>query len=102
MREQEFAWEPFGPAMVARVRASLDSSGQIRDWEYGVWSNTHATRPGPAGSMLAGQHGEHAFPIPPPPLLPPPEGGGDRQSLPLFSPPQGEGVAQLPSAMAVR
>ena len=28
MREQEHAWEPFGPAMAARVRASLDASGR--------------------------------------------------------------------------
>src|SRR5256885_5645516 len=102
MREQEFAWEPFGPAMVARVRASLDSSGQIRDWEYGVWSNTHATRPGPAGSMLAGQHVEHAFPIPPPRILPQPEGGGDRNAIPLYSLPPAKGVHHFLPTMPVR
>src|SRR5256885_3941472 len=102
MREQEFAWEPFGPAMVARVRASLDSSGQIRDWEYGVWSNPHATRPGPAGSMVAGQHVEHAFPIPPPRILPQPEGGGDRNAIPLYSLPQAKVVHHFLPTMPVR
>ena len=32
MREQEHAWEPFGPAMVTHAQASLDQSGAIVDW----------------------------------------------------------------------
>src|SRR5262249_42641318 len=84
MREQEHGWEPFGPAMVAKARGSLDASGRIVDWDYGVWSNTHATRPGPAGSLLAAQHMEKSFPVPEPRALPQPEGGGDRNSIPLY------------------
>ena len=85
MREQEFAWEPFGPAMVAKVRASLDSSGRIASWEYDLWSNTHATRPGPAGNLLAGRECARAFPSPAPRPLPQPEGGGDRNAIPLYA-----------------
>jgi nicotinate dehydrogenase subunit B len=85
MREQEFAWEPFGPAMVTKVQASLDSSGRIATWNYGVWSNTHSMRPGPAGSLLAAQHMAAAFPAPSPRPLPQPEGGGDRNAIPLYS-----------------
>jgi CO/xanthine dehydrogenase Mo-binding subunit len=85
MREQEHGWEPFGPAMVARVRASLDANGHIVDWDYGVWSNTHTMRPGPAGALLAAQHMEHPFPIPEPKPIPQPEGGGDRNSIPLYT-----------------
>jgi nicotinate dehydrogenase subunit B len=85
MREQEHGWEPFGPAMVAKVRGSLDASGHIVDWDYAVWSNTHATRPGPAGSLLAAQHMEAAFPVPEPQILPQPEGGGDRNAIPLYT-----------------
>src|SRR5258706_15826278 len=48
MREQEHAWEPFGPAMVGKARASLDANGRVVDWNYEVCSNTHSTRPGPA------------------------------------------------------
>jgi CO/xanthine dehydrogenase Mo-binding subunit len=55
-REQEHAWEPFGPAMVTKLKASLDRSGAIADWNFEVWSNTHSMRPGGAGSMLAAQH----------------------------------------------
>ncbi|HET9652306.1 MAG TPA: molybdopterin cofactor-binding domain-containing protein [Usitatibacter sp.] len=84
MREQEHAWEPFGPAMVSKVRASLDPSGRIIDWDYGVWSNTHSMRPGPAGNLLAGQHSAKAFKPAAPKPLPQPEGGGDRNAIPLY------------------
>ena len=46
MREQEHGWEPFGPAMVTKLKASLDDSGAIADWNFEVWSNTHSMRPG--------------------------------------------------------
>ena len=51
MREQEHGWEPYGPAMVTRLRASLDASGGVADWQHEVWSNTHSTRPGGAGEL---------------------------------------------------
>jgi nicotinate dehydrogenase subunit B len=41
-REQEHLWEPFGPAMVTKVRAALDERGYVSDWHYELWSNTHA------------------------------------------------------------
>jgi CO/xanthine dehydrogenase Mo-binding subunit len=56
MREQEQEWEPYGPAKITRVRGGLDGSGRIVDWQSDVWSNTHATRPGPPGVLLA--HGD--------------------------------------------
>ncbi len=102
MREQEFAWEPFGPAMVAKVRASLDSSGRIASWEYGLWSNTHATRPGPAGSLLAGRECARAFQSPKPRPIPQPEGGGDRNSIPLYVIPHARVVHHFIPAMPVR
>ncbi|WP_221938288.1 molybdopterin cofactor-binding domain-containing protein [Mycobacterium sp. KBS0706] len=92
MREQEHAWEPFGPAMVAQARATLDQAGRIADWDYGVWSNTHSMRPGPAGSLLAARHLAKPFPVPAPRPLPQPEGGGDRNAIPLYT---------LPSARVV-
>jgi CO/xanthine dehydrogenase Mo-binding subunit len=85
MREQEHGWEPFGPAMIAKARASLDAAGRIVDWDYGVWSNTHSMRPGPAGALLAAQHMERSFPIPEPKPIPQPEGGGDRNAIPLYT-----------------
>ena len=56
MREQENGWEPYGPAMVSKAKGSLDGDGRIVDWEYSVWSNTHSTRPGTAGSLIAARH----------------------------------------------
>jgi nicotinate dehydrogenase subunit B len=92
MREQEHGWEPYGPAMVTKVTASLDGDGSIVDWDYGVWSNTHSMRPGRAGSLLAAQHMAQPFPVPPPKPIPQPEGGGDRNAIPLY---------RLPSARVV-
>jgi CO/xanthine dehydrogenase Mo-binding subunit len=102
MREQEFAWEPFGPAMITKVTASLDASGRIADWDYGVWSNTHSMRPGPAGSLLAGQHVAAAFPPPPPKPIPQPEGGGDRNAIPLYSLPRAKVVHHFIPDMPLR
>src|SRR5262245_17932753 len=84
MREQEHAWEPFGPAMVTKLKASLDNSGAISDWNFEVWSNTHSMRPGGAGSMLAAQHMSQPFALPAPRPIPLPEGGGDRNAIPIY------------------
>jgi nicotinate dehydrogenase subunit B len=102
MREQEHAWEPFGPAMVAKARASLDASGRIVDWDYGVWSNTHSTRPGPAGSLLAAQHMAKAFVPPTPKPAITPEGLGDRNAIPLYTIPNARVVHHFLAQMPVR
>jgi CO/xanthine dehydrogenase Mo-binding subunit len=84
MRDQEHGWEPYGPAMVTHARASLSGDGRIVDWQYEVWSNTHSTRPGPAGQLLAARHVAAPFQPPPPRSLPQPDGGGDRNAIPLY------------------
>ena len=84
MRDQEHAWEPFGAAMVTRVRASLDNRGSIVDWHYEVWSNAHSTRPGGAGNLMPAWHLERPFTQPPPEPIPQPTGGGDRNAIPLY------------------
>ena len=88
--------------MIAKARASLDPSGHITDWDYGVWSNTHSMRPGPAGALLAAQHISAAFPPPPPKPLPQPEGGGDRNAIPLYSLPRAKVVHHFIPAMPLR
>jgi nicotinate dehydrogenase subunit B len=85
MREQEHSWEPFGPAMVTRLKASLDSNGAISDWNFEVWSNTHSMRPGGAGTLLAAQHMAQPFAVPAAKPLPLPEGGGDRNAIPIYT-----------------
>jgi nicotinate dehydrogenase subunit B len=84
MREQEHAWEPYGPAMVTKVAAALDATGTIVDWDYGVWSNTHSMRPGGAGALLAAQSLAQPFAPPEPEPIPQPAGGGDRNAIPLY------------------
>ncbi|MEA2834996.1 MAG: nicotinate dehydrogenase subunit [Methylobacteriaceae bacterium] len=85
MREQEHQWEPYGPAMIGRARASLDAGGNIVDWQYEVRSNTHSTRPPGAGQLLAARHLEQPFKPGAPKPIPQPEGGGDRNSIPLYA-----------------
>jgi CO/xanthine dehydrogenase Mo-binding subunit len=102
MREQEHAWEPFGPAMVTKLKASLDSNGKIADWHFDVWSNTHSMRPGGAGSMLAAQHMAQPFAVPAPRPLPLPEGGGDRNAIPIYTFPNARVVHHFIPAMPLR
>ncbi len=102
MREQEHAWEPFGPAMVTKLRASLGADGKIADWNFEVWSNTHSMRPGGAGSLLAAQHMAQPFEAPAPKPLPLPEGGGDRNAIPLYTFPNAKVVHHFIPEMPLR
>jgi CO/xanthine dehydrogenase Mo-binding subunit len=102
MREQEHGWEPYGPAMVTKVSAALDANGNIADWDFGVWSNTHSMRPGGAGSLLAAQHMANPFAVPAPKPIPMPEGGGDRNSIPLYRIPNAHVVYHFLPAMPLR
>jgi nicotinate dehydrogenase subunit B len=85
MREQEHAWEPYGPAMVTKVRATLDDAGTIVAWNYDLWSNTHTMRPGPAGSLLAARHLATPFAPETPQVRISPDGTGDRNAVPLYT-----------------
>jgi len=46
MRDDEFAWEPYGTAAVVRVSAALDGDGRIVDWTHEIWGHGHGNRPG--------------------------------------------------------
>jgi nicotinate dehydrogenase subunit B len=102
MRDQEHGWEPYGPAMVTKLKASLDANGAISDWNFEVWSNTHSMRPGGAGSMLAAQHMAQPFAVPDPKPLPLPEGGGDRNAIPIYTFPNAHVVHHFIPAMPLR
>ena len=86
MRDDEFAWAPFGPGMAMRVEAALASDGKIVDWSYDVWSNSHAMRPGQAGgvNLLAAWDLSTPFAKSPPPHIPQPFGDGDRNAVPSY------------------
>jgi CO/xanthine dehydrogenase Mo-binding subunit len=102
MREQEHSWEPFGPAMMTRLKASLGGDGKIADWNFEVWSNTHSMRPGGAGCLLAAQEMEQAFAVPPAKPLPLPEGGGDRNAIPIYTFPNAHVVHHFIPDMPLR
>jgi CO/xanthine dehydrogenase Mo-binding subunit len=102
MREQEHAWEPYGPAMVTKLKASLDEAGKIADWNFEVWSNTHSMRPGGAGCMLAAQHMAQPIAVPAAKPIPLPEGGGDRNAIPIYTFPNAHVVHHFIPAMPLR
>jgi nicotinate dehydrogenase subunit B len=85
MREQEHAWEPFGPGMVVKVASAVDADGVVSSWRHEVWSSSHAMRPGPPGTLLAARDKADPFPPAPPVALAQPEGGGDRNAIPLYN-----------------
>jgi nicotinate dehydrogenase subunit B len=102
MREDEHAWEPYGPPMIVDLRGSIDASGAIVGWQHEVWSNTHSTRPGAAGDLLAGTELAAPFAPTPPRPLPQPEGGGDRNAIPLYLLPNARVVHHFLPAMPLR
>jgi nicotinate dehydrogenase subunit B len=65
MREDEHAWEPYGPPMVVEVQASVDAAGRLCDWNHDTWSHTHMYRALPYGersAFVAAWHRETPMP----------------------------------------
>ncbi|MGH8669809.1 MAG: molybdopterin cofactor-binding domain-containing protein [Burkholderiales bacterium] len=85
-REDEFAWEPYGPAMALDLEATLDAGGNVTSWKHEFWSNGHTHRPGRSTkpALIAAAHlaapfeRTHAID----PALPP--GGSERNAIPLY------------------
>jgi nicotinate dehydrogenase subunit B len=86
MRDDEFAWEPYGPAMSMQAKAALDAEGRIVDWNYELWSNSHSTRPmsTSGANVLAAWYLAEPQAMGPPTSPPQPAGGGDRNAVPLY------------------
>jgi CO/xanthine dehydrogenase Mo-binding subunit len=85
-REDEFAWEPYGPAMVIALDAQLDAEGHIVSWRHDLWSNGHTHRPGRADKpvlIAAGEIGQRfeRAPATDPAL---PAGGAHRNAIPAY------------------
>ncbi len=102
MREDENTSEPYGPAMLAEVSGALDAAGNVVDWDYGVWSNTHNRRPTVGGLMLQNAALPDPLPVPPPVPIPMPEGGGDRNSNPIYALPNARVVYHFIPDMPLR
>jgi nicotinate dehydrogenase subunit B len=103
MRGDEFGWEPFGAAMVMKAKAALSADGRIVDWTYDVWTNTHSTRPDPAGNnLLASWYLADPQEPAPPAIIPQPAGGGDRNAIPLYDFPRQKVVHHFLKEMPIR
>lgn len=50
--EDEFGWEPHGPAMLADLEAALDASGRLVGWLHHTTTDVHSTRPTGCGDRL--------------------------------------------------
>ena len=105
MREDEFGWEPFGPAMVVTLEGAVDASGYITHWHEQVRGNRHLTRPGrhPNPGLLAAWHADPAI-VPPPAIDMPVAmgGGGHRNAVPYYDFPTARVVNQAVAATPLR
>jgi len=103
-REDEFKWEPYGPAMVVKLKAALDSAGNVTDWNEDVWSNSHSTRPSGLGgiNLLAAWHLAQPFKPSPPRNPPLPGGGSHRNAIPIYEFPNQRVTNRLVKRMPVR
>ena len=106
MRDDENAWEPYGPAMIMDAQASLNEEGDIVDWNYDIWSSRASGRPrsdreGGSG-LLASWHLEKPFK----PLSSPPQKapglGSSRNADPLYNLPRKRIVNHLLSGSPLR
>lgn len=62
MREDEHTWEPYGSAMLLRLKGGLDAQGNLLALKTELWSDTHIARPGGrAGHFIAGRDLEKPF-----------------------------------------
>lgn len=103
MRDDEFAWEPYAPAMSMNVRGAV-LDGRIVDWNYDLWSNTHSTRPVEEGGVNLLAASEIEKPLAPSPtrIVVNVSGAGDRNAVPLYDLPRNRIVHHLISDMPIR
>lgn len=104
-RADELRWSPFGSAMSVDVRATVDDSGRIVDWEHEVWSNGHSVRPGraPYPVFRAAMFLARPFTAPVAINMPVPTGGGaERNSIPTYGFPRHRVTSHRVLAMPLR
>lgn len=107
-REDEHAWEPYGPAMRMALAAHLDDGGDVRFWSHETWSDTHVVRARPgaagpqAGRFLAPRY--LADPVPEPPRAPnlTVHGGIHRNAAPPYAFPETRIVKHLVHDLPLR
>ncbi|MBO9561651.1 MAG: xanthine dehydrogenase family protein molybdopterin-binding subunit [Niastella sp.] len=84
MRDDEHSWEPYGSAMLLRLKGGLDAQGNLLALSTELWSDTHSSRPGGrAGHFIAGRDLEKPFTF----SVGRFSGGSYRNSQPLYDTP---------------
>jgi CO/xanthine dehydrogenase Mo-binding subunit len=105
MREDEFGWEPFGPAMYVRMKGAVDAAGRIVRWQQDHYTNRHVCRPGrhPNPGLLAAWHFDQGHEPPPTIDLPLSSGGASqRNAVPGYRFPNHRVVNHTLQTMPVR
>jgi CO/xanthine dehydrogenase Mo-binding subunit len=105
MRDDEFAWEPYGSAMVMKMQAQLDESKNIVAWQHETWSHPHSTRPmshAEGSFVLGGWHLANPAPPVAPNNIPQPSGAADRNAVPLYDFPRQNILLHYLTDMPVR
>lgn len=81
-RYDEHSWDPYGPAIITELEASLDENNKIKSWKSEVWTDSHSTRPNKdAGTVLAARYLETPFEMKSRGYL----GGGHRNADPYYN-----------------
>jgi CO/xanthine dehydrogenase Mo-binding subunit len=91
MRSDEMMWEPYGPAMVMKLHASLGQDNEVIDWNQDVWSYPHLGRSRGGGSdsdLIASWHLKEPFEISERVPIHAPHLGAHRNADPLYTFPQ--------------
>jgi CO/xanthine dehydrogenase Mo-binding subunit/aerobic-type carbon monoxide dehydrogenase small subunit (CoxS/CutS family) len=86
-RADEHTWEPYGPATVVKMQASLSEAGDVIDWNHDVWGYGHLGRSRAGGSssgLLAAWHLAEPFKRPLPRMVSGPHVGIYRNADPLY------------------
>jgi CO/xanthine dehydrogenase Mo-binding subunit len=105
MREDEFAWEPFGPAMLVTLEGAVNEGGFVSDWQEEIWGNRHISRPGrhAASGLLGAWYLEQGFEQPPAADMPLVMGGGSqRNAVPYYDFPEQSVINHAVIPMPVR
>lgn len=105
MREDEFAWEPFGPAMAVKLEGTLSPDGLVAQWYEHIWGNRHISRPGRQRSpgLLSAWYLDQGFDQPDAVDMPLEMGGGSqRNAVPYYQFPVKQVTNHAVKAMPVR
>ena len=107
-REEEHAWEPYGPAMRIELCAHLDEGGAVLHWSHETYSDTHVMRArpdvagSPAGKYLAPRYLADPVRAPEPAPNLTTNGGIHRNATPPYSFPDTRIVKHLVHGLPLR